>query len=112
MNLRQAILEKGKCPLEFLESLGRRTENAWLFIDKTLADELKKSAYHKGTDGAMLMLSWEETEDHPKESIQMRARTVGCKTKWYEIVQIKSEYIAFTKSAIDPEEIFFIRSRE
>lgn len=112
MNLRQAALEKNDSLLNFLENLGRRAKNAWIFVDKNLANSLKKSAHNKGVKEKVFILSWDETEKGPAGSIHLRPRTVKHKPKWYEVVKVESKYVMFKKPAIDPEEIFFIKRWE
>lgn len=96
---------KGKCPLDFLAELGERISKAWLFVDNNVFNNISSSLDDAGVYSDRTMcFRCEATEEYPSTEIIMKRVS----EKWFYIISIKAEDIAFTKPVSDPEEVFFM----
>lgn len=112
MQLREITLDKGKCPLKFLEEQGGHVKLSWIFFSREVVQQLKKSAKFGVLNGKLIELDLGSEEEPPKMSLRILALGDDRHVEWYELVEANISEVQFTIPANAPEEIYFIRTRE
>ena len=101
------FVPKDECPLDILVSFGEKTQNAWIFISRSVVEKLKSTADWRQPNPhtRFQRLHWNKTKDCPATSIVVEDRIDKI---WMEVKEISTNNISFKKS-YDPEEIFFLK---
>lgn len=93
MKVEDLFVPTGKCPLDFLAEMGERIQNAWIFVDKSIIENLKNSDGVQCEKGYNCrILTWAATDKYPKTEV-MYKQFMG--TGWYIIITIDADDIAF-----------------
>ena len=113
MNKEVTIVPKDKCPLDVLAEMGKRTENAWIFLHQNAVEELRRSegvSCKEGRKVGTLVLTWETIEDYPETRIVIAI--CAMLTDWKPIILISASDISFDLMPVDPEYLYFLKMDE
>lgn len=107
------IVPKDKCPLDVLAKMGKRTENAWIFLHLNAVEKIQHSegvSCKEGEKVGTLVLTWEATEDYPETRIVIDVCAMV--TEWKPIILISASDISFNLMPVDPESLYFLKMDE
>lgn len=105
------IVPQDRCPLDILADMGKKTENAWIFLHRNAVQKLQSIAddYLDRPVAGFKEFNWEATEEFPKTSIQVENNSDKI---WLEVYRIDADDISFHFASDDPCHIFFIQMAE
>ncbi|MBP3596437.1 MAG: hypothetical protein J6J60_03430 [Clostridia bacterium] len=106
MKKENIIVPKGKCPLEVLANLGKKSSDAWIFLHWNVLDQLRSSLDRIEEYCNSFYFEWNKT---PQASMRIAKTPEG---HWHKVYTIQSNSIAFGQASFDPEEIIFLKMEE
>lgn len=110
MKTEDLFVPTDKCPLDFLAEMGERIKNAWIFVDDTIIENLKKSNGVTRKKASLIgwTLTWEATEDYPETKVEYN---IFYGTGWYVLNRIEADDIAYKEinHVREPSEIIRLK---
>lgn len=108
------LVPKGKCPLDVLAEMGKRTADAWIFMHEDVVESLRKTCdEEKWTEGNNRLFYWYGTSvgiSPPPVKVFLSACSFT--DPWRVIACINAIDIAFNTCCADPKEIIFLKMAE